>query len=75
LEPSRFVITPPFFAKFAAAAYLVLAFSCAVRSLEFSCGCGTLYALIVLVVLEMDMGLSGVGWSGVGIYLIIIVTT
>jgi hypothetical protein len=56
LEPSGFVSVPPFFAKFTAAAYLVLDFRCAVRSLEFSCGCDTLYGLAKLPLLNMDMG-------------------
>ena len=47
--------TPPFFAKFTAAAYLVLYRRYAVRSLEFSSGCDTLNGFEKFPLLNMDM--------------------
>ncbi len=55
MDPSVFVSVPPFCAKFTAAAYLVLDFNCAVRSLELSGGCDTLNGFAKFPALNMDM--------------------
>jgi hypothetical protein len=67
LDPSAFTSVPPFCAKFTAAAYLVLDFSCAVRSLELMFGCGTLNGFAKFPALNMDMPRA---WVYIRVYII-----